>query len=619
MKYLFTVLIHSILFLNCLLSQEIKDKRTPFEAVKYIDNSPYVFTDNEWVKLVSIADIDISEYIKLAVEYSPVNWKKAFHRWLHYMFDDMGIQRDQFIKVKYSNAEGIQEKLFELKKGNRELATTFHDSISKIRTVTRDINLEIPEEFNYLTKRIYSDTINNEYWISRADAMADLDYLECELVENYSYLKLNNFNYEMALDAIRSDIDKGIDKRDLALQLKMLLANFGDGHTRVSFKFLGKFKKLPFRVINHEDKFYAVNAESRHFFVDQYPIIQSINDIEIQDLYHTAQRLASKTTEGFIKSTTLSYLNHIELLLRLHDNYSEQDEVKISFYNDQSNRSISKQVLIGDNKLPALIHKHIFHDTIFDRQIGYLAFRYKMFREEDFIDSLHSAMKALDNTKALIIDVRGNSGGSRDALVNLMPYFISSPKVLNIARYRIDKNENLVPQNGFLERRFLYPLTVDNEILNSNANSFRKCVQEFRSHFKPEIVINDSLFSEYHYMVAFPKQENKIAYDKPVIIMIDEDCFSATDIFAAGIQQAPNVSLIGTTTGGGSGYADSKKLPFSGITLRASRMFSYQPNGKTYDGQGVVPDIKVNKTLSDKMGQTDTQLEYAIEYLRKNN
>ena len=44
-------------------------------------------------------------------------------------------------------------------------------------------------------------------------------------------------------------------------------------------------------------------------------------------------------------------------------------------------------------------------------------------------------------------------------------------------------------------------------------------------------------------------------------MLTDEACFSATDIFAAALGALPNVTLMGTATGGGSARVQSFRLP----------------------------------------------------------
>jgi len=236
-----------------------------------------------------------------------------------------------------------------------------------------------------------------------------------------------------------------------------------------------------------------------------------------------------------------------------------------------------------------------------------------MDRDDKFISSLHKAMTEFKGTHGLIIDIRGNGGGNRAPLKALLPYFIKTPKVTNVAKYRVNSDEDSNPKNGYLQARYAYP-----EDYEAYTKAERKSIKKFKISFIPTKEVASEKFTDYHYMVVSPTNEQETYYyDKPVIVLVDEACFSASDIFAAGIRQGDKVRLLGNTTGGGSGFSKNRRLPNSLIKVKLSRIFSYQPDGNLYDGHGVIPDIKVDYTLEDKLGKTDSQLKKAKEILSK--
>ena len=70
---------------------------------------------------------------------------------------------------------------------------------------------------------------------------------------------------------------------------------------------------------------------------------------------------------------------------------------------------------------------------------------------------------------------------------------------------------------------------------------------------------------------------------------------------------------------GGSGCYQVYRLSNSGIGIRLSRMASFQPNGKLYDGNGIQPDILIEPVVTDFIGRTDTFLDRAIELINSKN
>lgn len=80
--------------------------------------------------------------------------------------------------------------------------------------------------------------------------------------------------------------------------------------------------------------------------------------------------------------------------------------------------------------------------------------------------------------------------------------------------------------------------------------------------------------------------------DRPVVVLMDEGSFRATDIFLGAMSLAPSVTLMGVPSGGGSGRSRAFELPNSRLRAVVSTMASFRPDGQLYDGIGVAPDIR---------------------------
>ena len=123
-------------------------------------------------------------------------------------------------------------------------------------------------------------------------------------------------------------------------------------------------------------------------------------------------------------------------------------------------------------------------------------------------------------------------------------------------------------------------------------------------------------FSPWHYLVISPNRDERYYhYNKPVVILMDSGNFSACDIFLGGFKGLTNVTLMGQPSGGGSGCRWEYHLNNSGIRIYLSRMASFQPNGKLYDGNGIHPDIVAEPVPTDFIGQSDTILDRAIRVI----
>ena len=75
----------------------------------------------------------------------------------------------------------------------------------------------------------------------------------------------------------------------------------------------------------------------------------------------------------------------------------------------------------------------------------------------------------------------------------------------------------------------------------------------------------------------------------------------------------PNVTLMGTASSGGSARSISSRVPVVDLRIKLASMASFQPNGKLYDGNGVVPDIQIEPNPDYLVGKADNVLKRAVE------
>jgi C-terminal processing protease CtpA/Prc len=227
--------------------------------------------------------------------------------------------------------------------------------------------------------------------------------------------------------------------------------------------------------------------------------------------------------------------------------------------------------------------------------------------DDDLVPHLHESMARFRETPGLIVDVRGNGGGSRDLLIALAGYLAGpdeGPWVASAARYILSERFD----TDHLEARFMYragsPAWTPEQ---------RRAIEEFAHTFAPEWEPEGRSFSDWHYIVlGRTGHPNEYFYDKPVVVLCDAGCFSATDVFLGALSGRPRITLMGTPSGGGSARVQDFTLPHSRIGIRCASMVSYRPDGRLYDGRGVEVDIEVHPAPTDLIaGGTDSVLDAA--------
>ena len=107
--------------------------------------------------------------------------------------------------------------------------------------------------------------------------------------------------------------------------------------------------------------------------------------------------------------------------------------------------------------------------------------------------------------------------------------------------------------------------------------------------------------------------------DYPMVVLVNEDSASASEIFAGAIKDYRYGTLVGTTTFG-KGIVQSM-IPLSdGDAIKITTARYFTPNGNYIHGVGIEPDIELEYEYLDPEGeeyekQYDNQIQKAIELL----
>lgn len=108
-----------------------------------------------------------------------------------------------------------------------------------------------------------------------------------------------------------------------------------------------------------------------------------------------------------------------------------------------------------------------------------------------------------------------------------------------------------------------------------------------------------------------------IATEIPLVVLVNGDSASASEILAGAVQDHRRGILIGQRTyGKGSVQVTERLSDRSALAVTIRRW--YTPADRAIDGIGLTPDIEVEITQQDLEAQRDPQLEQAESYLLEN-
>ncbi len=201
--------------------------------------------------------------------------------------------------------------------------------------------------------------------------------------------------------------------------------------------------------------------------------------------------------------------------------------------------------------------------AILPQNVGYV--RYSSFVNPIGEGNLDNVLFYLDPCDALIIDIRNNGGGN----------------MTNV--------ETLV-------RRFITERILAGYISHKTGPG------------------HDDFSKPYAYYFD-PAEKGRIMWGKPVAVLTSRGTFSAANNFVSIMQYLPNVSIIGSTTGGGSGMPFNSELP-NGWGVRFSACSVLDSKGlSTEFGIDPTPGCEVDLDPQAAVNGHDTILDFAVDYL----
>ncbi|ASI13787.1 tricorn core peptidase [Candidatus Mancarchaeum acidiphilum] len=221
-----------------------------------------------------------------------------------------------------------------------------------------------------------------------------------------------------------------------------------------------------------------------------------------------------------------------------------------------------------------LKRKRISHSRI-DENIGYL--RIKDFCTEDGINSEAEAIKAVKgmmDCESLIIDVRGNNGGSTPR--RLMRLLMDREWEGEIFAYTKQNSTKDVIESTYSGKK-----------LKSHEYAYER-----QEHYKP---------SANHYKGR-------------LFMLMDHGTISAAENFLMPFKMSKRAVIIGSTTAGTTG--EPYPLEFGDIRVTIGAYRCWLPDGSEFEGIGIKPDIVVYPTLKDIRDGKDPVLDKAIRIIR---
>ncbi len=208
--------------------------------------------------------------------------------------------------------------------------------------------------------------------------------------------------------------------------------------------------------------------------------------------------------------------------------------------------------------------------------------RVESFFQLDQADQLQAALEQVQDCKGYIIDLRDNGGGFIHSAVESAAMFMDSGTISTI--------------------QFHSPAGV----LNARAS-----------------VTPDHLWVNVNGVSIPWKRRPNLVGNKPVVVLVNFDTASASELFTSALQDNGRIHVIGVRTYG-KGIGQTLIPVGNGHRLRVTNIVGHTPSGRWLGDAGIsvrygiTPDTEVTAPRNLLIGsRNDNQLQAAEEYVRK--
>lgn len=279
-------------------------------------------------------------------------------------------------------------------------------------------------------------------------------------------------------------------------------------------------------------------------------IIEKINDVSLTEFIEKI-KLYGAYAKGVQKQLPLE-------IIAWFVNGEKNTSVNLAYLDEKDQ---SKQINIPREKLdgqllqllPSL-PKQFFHfeTKSLGDTVGYIKFNLFVVPA---VDKFCSAISQFKDKKAVVIDLRGNIGGSYGVLMGISGLLTDKNFILGTEIFKIGRNVRLI-----------------------------------RPHLKN--------------------------YKGRIIVLTDNLSYSAAEIFAAALQENKRAIVVGEKSAGEALPAVTRILPTGAIFLYPIANFE-TPNGNLLEGKGIEPNVRIGLDRKSLLEGIDRQLQAALDYLKE--
>ncbi|WP_139062629.1 S41 family peptidase [Aquimarina megaterium] len=425
----------------------------------------------------------------------------------------------------------------------------------------------------------------------------------------YRYTSKNTF--DKLIDSTTATISDALSTIEYYRKLKPLFAKIGCLHTSLNLSkpyqeyYETQYNFIPIEIfINSNDKVFITKNYSTDTTIPIKSEIISINKKPIKEVIE--QLYKAIPSDGYNKTLKTLVLNYhfpfwYESILGSTNNFeikiNDNGQKKSYHLNGVARKELKLHDFNIDQKSPLTFE--------IKKGIGYL--KIQTFSSSSFKKNNQTFKKIINdvfvklkkqNIQNLIIDVRGNTGGSDKNAVKLASYFFNEP-------FQYWNNPVEISEGFYNEYKFWYGIFFRRPKKVDNAYQWKGM------HWWLSTAFN-------YYKTQKPSRQN---FNGNTYLIIDGGCMSSCADVSAILSHNKKVIVFGEETGGGYQGNTSGMMPVTPVSPNLTMTIPLQKYTNAVDatknfGRGTLPDYPIHNTLKSWINKTDIQLDYVIQFIK---
>ncbi len=242
-----------------------------------------------------------------------------------------------------------------------------------------------------------------------------------------------------------------------------------------------------------------------------------------------------------------------------------------------------------------LLKKELILEDVVKDKVGYM-YLPSMPSSKECKEKALNYINNLDDYEALIIDIRGNGGGSDSYWQSIVSKLINND--IKIHGYRVYMNNSEIIKK-YTDVRNLKLEPIENLPLHKE-----KAPKEVFKKF--------SDFERINYTI---KPKNNLNFKGSIYLLIDENVYSSAETFSMFCKETKFATLIGQTTGGDGGGLDPVlfKLKNSGLIIRMASGMYLNKDGICDEEFKTTPDFKIKRCKRTKSFKHDMYIKKVLK------